>query len=192
MANVDKPNGFRPVKTLSGAPLTSMIRAIQPGTDDIFYGDPISVSSGVAVQMAVEGECLGVCVGVGKVDAGGAAGNPAAFDPTNLQKRFFDTSADTEADYRIFYIPAEGVIFEAQSDGTTDLVVGDAVDILATDGNQTTGLSQMEINDDTTTNDGDVMVVEIPIGPEYDNTASTANRRYWVKFLDTQFAAPIA
>lgn len=184
MANVDNPNGFRPVKTLSGAPWTSMIRSVLPGADDIFIGDPITISSGAAVQMAVEGVCAGVCVGIGTVDANG---NMLAYDPSDLTKEFFDTSADVEADYRILYVPAEDVIFEAQSDGTTDLVIGEAQDILATDGDQTTGRSKMEINDDALTNDGDVTVVEIPTGPGYDNTASTANRRYWVTFNNTLF-----
>ena len=184
MANTDRPDGFLPVKTLTGAPLTSVMRSVVPGTDDIFIGDPISITSGAAVQMAVEGICAGVCVGVGTIDN---EGNAFMFDPNNLSKRFFDTSADTEADYRIFYVPAEDAIFEAQSDGTTDLVIGEAQDMLATDGNQTSGQSQMEINDDALTNDGDVTVVEIPTGPKYDNTASEANRRYWVKFNNTLF-----
>jgi hypothetical protein len=169
---------------LTGAPVSSLTRAILPGADDIFIGDPITIASGAATQMAVEGVCAGVCVGIGTVDG---EGNVFAYDPANLEKSFFDTSADTEADYRILYVPAEDVIFEAQSDGTTDLVVGEAQDILATDGDQTSGRSKMEINDDALTNDGDVTVVEIPTGPKYDNTASTANRRYWVKFNNTLF-----
>ena len=87
------------LRTLSGAPISSMVRSIVPGTDDIFIGDPISLSSGAAVQMAVEGECLGVCVGVGTVTM---EGGEVPFDPANLEKGFFDTSADVEADYRIF------------------------------------------------------------------------------------------
>lgn len=184
MANVDRPNGFTPVKTLTGAPVSAMMRSVVPGTDDIFIGDPISITSGAAVQMAVEGICAGVCVGVGTVDNDG---NPFLFDPDNLSKRYFDTSADVEANYRIFYIPAEDAVFEAQSDGTTDLVIGEAQDILATDGDATSGTSQMEINDDALTNDGDVTVVEIPTGPKYDNTAGVAARRYWVKFNNTLF-----
>ena len=50
----------------------------------------------------------------------------------------------------------------------------------------------MEINGDALTNDGDVMVVEAPIGPGYDQTSGEANKRVWVTFVDKQYAAPIA
>jgi len=166
-----------------------MVRAILPGADDIFIGDPISLSSGAAVQMAVAGECLGVCVGVGTVTM---EGGEVPFDPANLEKGFFDTSADVEADYRIFYVPPADVLFEAQFDDSEDIVVGEAYDLLATDGNSTTGRSQMEIDGDALTNDGDVMVVEAPIGPSYDQATGVANKRVWVTFVDKQYAAPIA
>ena len=189
MANTDRPDGFRFVKSASGAPVSGMIRAIIPGADDIFVGDPITITAGAAVQMAVEGECAGVCVGFGNVDD---EGNLVALSPDNATKKFFDTSADVEADFRILYIPAEDAIFEAQFDDSEDIVIGEAYDILATDGNSTTGRSQMEINGDAKTNDGDVVVVEAPTGPKYDQTSGEANKRVWVKFVDTELAAPIA
>ncbi len=53
MANVDRPNGFKIVKTLSGAPISSMIRSVgvTDGTD-IFVGDLISLTSGLAAVAA--------------------------------------------------------------------------------------------------------------------------------------------
>jgi hypothetical protein len=189
MANVDKPNGFRFVKTISGASLTGAVRTVGVADGaDIFVGDALQLSSGLAQKLAVEGVCLGVAVGFGKVSGSDANALPLGpFNPDDLTARYYDDSASTHTEWVVYYIPAEDAIFEAQSDGTTDLVVGEAQDIVDGGGSTTTGVSQMEINDDALTNDGDVVVVQIPVGPGYDNTASAANRRYHVKFINTQF-----
>ena len=184
MANTDNPDGFRFVKSLTGAPVSGLIRAIVPGADDIFIGDPITITAGAATQMAVEGACAGICVGLGEADA---EGNLVSLSPDNNTKKFFDTSADVEADFRILYIPADDALFEAQFDDSEDIVVGEGYDLLATDGNSTTGRSQMEINGDAKTNDGDVVVVEAPTGPRFDQVSGTANKRVWVKFVNTEF-----
>ena len=68
MANKDTPNGFRPVKTMSGAPLTSMIRTcgVADGAD-IFVGDAVNIESGLAAVGATCDEGFaGVAVGFGK------------------------------------------------------------------------------------------------------------------------------
>ena len=189
MANVDRPDGFRPVMSANGAPWNGSFRAIIPGSDDIFIGDPITISSGAAVQMAVAGECAGVCVGLGTVDS---EGHLRPMTPDNNTQKFFDTSALTEADWRILYVPAEDMLFEAQFDDAEDIVIGEAYDLLATDGDQTTGRSLMEINGNALTADGDVMVVAAPQGPQYDQTSGENYKRVYVKFVDTQLAAPIA
>ena len=186
MANVDRPNGFRPVKTLSGAPVASVIRSVGV-TDaaDIFVGDAISITSGLAVAMAVEGICAGVAVGFGKVDSmSGKAGGPV--NPDDLMTRYYDDSASTHTEWVCYYVPAEDCIFEAQVDDTAEVgVVGEAYDILATAGNTTTGISKHEINGNALTNDGDVVIVEIPdiVG----NDPELAFGRYWVKFVNTLF-----
>lgn len=189
MANVDRPNGFKFVKSISGAPVSALVR-VAPVADgaDIFVGDALQLSSGRAQKLAVEGVCLGVAVGFGKVSGTDDNGIPLGpYDPDDPGARFYDDSASTHTEWVVYYIPAEDAIFEAQSDGTTDLVIGEAQDIVDGGGSTTTGVSQMEINDDALTNDGDVVVVDHPKGPGYDNTASVANRRYWVKFVNTQF-----
>jgi len=186
MANVDRPNGFRAVKTVSGAPVNSLIRSVGVADGaDIFVGDALQLSSGLAQALAVEGVCLGVAVGFGKKDTmSQKSGGP--FNPDALTTRYYDDSASTNTDWVVYYIPAEDVIFEAQVDDTAaTLVVGEAQDILATAGNTTTGISNHEINGDALTNDGDVVVVEIPdiVG----NDPTLAFGRYWVKFVNTQF-----
>jgi hypothetical protein len=182
MANTDNPDGFRPVKTLSGSPMSGMVRAVQAGADDLFIGDAIAITAGAAVQVAVEGIVAGVIVGFGGDDVDG---NTFAFNPDNLTKRFFDTSEDVEADWVVYYVPAEGVVFEAQFDDSEDIVIGEGYDLIIADGSSTTGRSAMEIDGNAKTNDGDVVVVEKPMGPKYDQTSGVANKRVWVTFVNT-------
>jgi hypothetical protein len=174
MANQDRPNGFRPVKSLDGKPWVGSVRSIVPGADDLFIGDLISNSSNAAVQSATnDATILGVVVGFGKVDG---EGNEFQYDPTNLSKNWFDTSADVEADWVVFYAPASETIFEAQTSTALTLAVGDTCDLLATDGDQTTGRSAMELNTNT---NADFVVVDVPniVG----NDPALIHGRYLVK-----------
>ena len=186
MANVDRPNGFRPVKTLSGRPVNSLIREVGVADGaDIFIGDAISLTTGLAGRLAVEGVTAGVAVGFGKKNAmenrvGGM------FNADALMTRYYDDSANTHTDWVCYYVPAEDCIFEAQIDDTAEVgVVGEAYDIIVGTGSVSTGLSDMEINGNALTNDGDVVIVEIPeiVG----NDPSLAFGRYWVKFVNTLF-----
>ena len=186
MANTDNPDGFRPVKKLDGSPINGMLRSIVPGADDLFLGDPIAITAGAAVQVAVEGIVAGVVVGFGSVDADG---NLQSLHSGDIMKNHFDTSADTEANYRVIYIPAEGNLFEAQFDDSEDIVIGEGYDFTVGDGSTTTGRSIFEIDGNAKTNDGDVVVVEQPSGPKYDQTAGVANKRVWVAFVNTMASA---
>jgi hypothetical protein len=184
MANVDRPNGFRFVKSLSGSYVNPPIRSVGVADGaDIFIGDALQLSSGLAQRMAVEGVCLGVAVGFGKKD--NQLISTGMFNPSDLETRYYDDSANTHTDWVVYYIPAEDAVFEAQTDAAATLVVGEAQDIVVGSGSTTTGLSDMEIDADGLTNDGDVVVVEIPNIP--DNDITLANGRYWVKFVNTQF-----
>ena len=180
MANVDRPNGFRLVKTISGAPLSSVVRTVGVAdAADIFVGDALQLASGLAQPLAVGGESLGVAVGFGKVGSG-------PFNPDNLMTRYYDDSASTHTEWECYYIPAEDGIFEAQVDDTAEVgVVGEAYDILATAGSTVTGISAMEIDGNALTTTGDVVIVQIPniVG----NDPELAFGRYHVKFVKTQF-----
>lgn len=185
MANVDRPNGFRFVKKLSDGSASPVIRTVGVADGaDIFVGDALQLSSGLAQRLAVEGVCVGVAVGFGKKSSLVKHANQP-YDPDNLSVRYYDDSANTHTDWVVFYIPAEDAIFEAQTDAAATLVVGEAQDIVVGSGSTTTGLSDMEIDADGLTNDGDVVVVEIPNLPDNDPTAAFG--RYWVKFVNTQF-----
>ena len=183
MANTDNPNGFTFIKTLSGSPASGMIRAVTPGADDLYIGDPISITAGVAVQAAVEGIVAGVIVGFGAADAEGKA---YPLLPADAELKWFDDSAKTNADYVVYYIPSEGTIFEAQFDDSEDIVIGEGYDMLvAGAGTAASGRSKFEIDGDAKTNDGDVVVVEKPFGPNYDQASGVANKRVWVSFVNT-------
>ncbi len=177
MANTDRPNGFRPVKTLSGAPWTSLIRYVGVADgEDIFIGDVINLESGLADPGATnDGAILGVAVGFGKVDADGIP--LGAFNPANLEKRYYDDSAETHTDWVVYYVPADDVIFEAQTNTALTLAIGANCDLEDADhsGSTTTGISGQEI---TTSTNADFTVVEHPKYPDNDRTL--IHGRYWV------------
>lgn len=187
MANVNRPNGLRLVKTKSGAPISALVRVVPVTAGaNIFRGDPIVLSSGGAtVQTAGgAGQNLGVAIGFGKKGTmEGRAGGP--FNPDDLMTGYFNNTSMTAADYECYYIPGEDGIFEIQTDGAVTLVVGNARDLVVGAGSTTTGISTAQIANGTTTGTGDLMVVEIPDYP--DNDPTLAYGRYFVKFTNTQF-----
>jgi len=182
MPNIDRPNGLRAVKTLSGAPLTGMIRAIGVADSaDIFIGDPITLSSGLAAPGASnDAAFLGVAVGFGKM-VGGVPQGP--YNPDNLGKRYYDDSESTHTDWCCYYIPADDVIFEAQTATALTLVVGSTCDLSYTAGNTTTGISACEL---TTNSNADFNVVEVPLLA--DNTPTAVWGRYYVMFTRAEQA----
>ena len=179
MANVDRPNGFRPVKTMSGAPLTSMIRTcgVADGAD-IFVGDAINIETGLAAVGATGDEDFaGVAVGFGKFTADGLT-PLGPYNPDSLTTRYYDDTASTHTEWVCYYVPCNDVIFEAQTAADLDLKVGDACDYAAGTGNTTTGISGAEI---ATSSNNDLIVVELPtiVG----NDPATIWARVYVKFL---------
>lgn len=176
MANVDRPNGFKIVKTLSGAPITSMIRSIgvTDGTD-IFVNDIINLASGLAAVGATnDASLMGVAVGFGKKDSmSQLVGGP--FNADSLMTRYYDDSASTHTDWVCYYVPIMDVVLEAQTATALTKLVGETVDLLATAGDTVTGTSRQEI---TTSTNADFTVVEIPNYPDNDPTLVWG--RYWV------------
>lgn len=182
MANTDRPNGLRPVKTLSGAPWTGTLKAIGVADGaDIFVGDPINLESGLAAPGATnDTSFLGVAVGFGKFIDGAPVG---PFDPANMNSRFYDDSASTHTEWCCFYVPADDVVFEAQTATALTLVVGDTCDLSYTAGNTTTGISACEL---TTNNNADFTVVEVP--SLVDNDPTLVWGRYNVMFTRAEQA----
>lgn len=178
MANVDRPNGFRLVKTITGAPVSSVIRSVGV-TDaaDIFVGDALTLTSGLAAVAATnDAAFLGVAVGFGKVNSmtGEIQG---MFNATSLETRYYDDSASTHTEWVCFYVPASDGVFEVQTSGAQTLLPGSSCDLVATAGNTTTGQSNHEI---TSSTNADFKVVEVPKYVDNDHTAAWG--RYWVMF----------
>jgi len=177
MANPDKPNGFKFVKTLSGAPVAAVARSVGV-TDavDLFVGDMLQLTSNLAAVGATNSATfLGVAVGFGKVsDMQGEYSS--AFNPDVLTTLYYDDSASTHTEWRVWYVPVDDAIFEVQSDTDLDLAIGDPCDLLTTTaGSAVTGISGQQVGANTNT---DMYVVDIP--PYPDNDSTLANTRYHV------------
>lgn len=186
MANVDRPNGFKPVGTLSGRPWEGTIRAIGVADGaDIYIGDALNLESGLAaVGASDDAAFLGVAVGFGKFEKDGATPT-GPFDPANLNSSglWYDDSANTHTDWVCFYVPADDVIFEAQTATALTLVVGDTADLSVTAGSSLTGQSKHEL---TTSSAADFNVVGKVLRP--DNEETLVNGRYQVMFTRAEQA----
>jgi hypothetical protein len=185
MANVDRPNGFRPVGTVSGAPWQSTIRAVGVADGaDIFLYDPLNLESGlVAIGATNDTAFLGVAVGFGRFDPSGRI-PLGPHNKDNLMKRFYDDSESTHTQWVVYYVPADDVIFEAQTATALTLVVGDTADLVNPGaGSATTGVSIAEL---TTSSNADFQVVEVPIMP--DNEPTEVWGRYKVMFVRAEQA----
>jgi hypothetical protein len=177
MANVDRPNGFKFAKSLSGQAPNAMIRFYETDaakSNAIFIGDAVTLAAdGKVEQAATNDVMLGVCVATG-FDAI-EHGDTGYFNADNLGKRHLN-AADAGV---VAVMPAEGNLFEAQTQtGSAAVKQGDDLDIVATAGSTTTGVSAMELN--TTSTNADCRVVEVNKAP--DNDIALANARVLVQF----------
>ena len=202
MANPDRPNGFTPVGTLSGANWQGLVRravmadASADSTNnhgDIYLGTPVRLdATGKALAWeSGDTDCVGVCVGVGYRRAN-AQNESGPFDPDNLVSRFANhaDSSSTTVLIDIYYAPAEDTIYEVQTDSTALTVqVTDYVDVIASDnaqavGDRTTSKSNLEV---AVPGDSEFKIVAIPEYP--DNDATLANARIHGVFANTEFGA---
>lgn len=191
MANVDRPNGFRFGKSLTGHPVNAMIRFYDAGDrsadttnnhGDIYLGDPVKLVSGLVLPANSGDTILGVAVAIGK---NGAIehGDDVYFNADDLSQRF---GALTDATgITVGVLPAEACLFEAQTAADLDLLQGSLADF-STDaaeahGSQITGKSTAEI---VVASNNDVKVVENVLSPNNDITLT--NARHLVKFQTTE------
>src|SRR3990167_2743490 len=126
MANIDNPHGFRPVQTPHGGPPRLTKYKFSGEATAIFPGDLVVLESDgkVAVITAASEEPLL-----------GVAANYVA--------------ASAAEDTAVYVYDDPDQIFEVQHDGTSaDDDVGDTLDPVATAGDATRFISQMEIDTD--------------------------------------------
>lgn len=184
MANVDRPNGFRPVKSLTGNPVNFMIRRYEAADrsadttnnhGDIYIGDPVTLTAGKVLPANSGVAVLGVVVGVGTDSAD--HGDVGPFDAANLEKRYL---AYDETGY-VWVALANSMLFEVQTAADLDLVAGSSADI-STDateahGSRVTSQSSAEL---VTSVNADCEVVEDSTAP--DNDVTLVNARHFVMF----------
>lgn len=146
MANIDRPNGFRPVGTLSGAPYNgAVIRCVS--TDNLFTGD--------LVKWASDPLAIGEGPGYPDVDRCTATtdlivGVVTGWDPNPsvaLDRKYYTGGSGLA----VHIAPIDNLLLEAQADDNAlDLVdVGLNVDATFTAGDVTTGASGMELDAST-------------------------------------------
>lgn len=194
MANVNRPWGFRPVKSLIGAPWTAMVREYQAtslgrpneNVGNLYIGQPVRMQSDGGVGPVTNNgqNVVGVIVGIGKDTT--SFGETGYFDSDNLSKRYLAGGGTPEVG-PVGVVPAEGLLFEAQSVDATTFVVGDKADIsvnpVEPQGNKATGNYILGIKALGSGSDGSVKVVEVVRSPDNDTSSNYA--RYIVQFINT-------
>jgi len=166
MANVDRPRGFAPIGTISGAPWQASQKLFyldgSANTIAISVGDLVVMTAGGYLNCLAAGngaaDLVGVVTAVSTTSAGfstttGTFGGHSlsATEPT-LTGSGKNTVAASTAGY-VYVCTAPDAILVGQEDGvTTPLTlagIGGAVDIINAGSNSTTGLSTMEIDSTT-------------------------------------------
>lgn len=147
MANVDRPNGLRPIGTINGSPYNAAVRERDVDASNgtaIFVGDAIILEDDGNVAPytgSSGGDLLGVCVGV-VVDRSVTETEHPGYLPASTAGSI---------------LVAEGtsVLYEIQEDddGTalTSAAIDSNADVLATAGSTTTGQSAHELDRSTIT-----------------------------------------
>ena len=175
MANVDKDNGFKPVSTISGAPISGQIRKYV-----VLAADTTAVGLGDAVKLTGTSSADGFYGAVRSITAtsdvvlGVVVGFEANPDNLNLSGMYRSTAA-TAKDRGVFVAVGSDVIFEAQFDGdVADSSIGlNAFTTIATP-NTTTGRSKFELASGSVATDvnGQWKIIGLRSGPNDDPTTS--------------------
>lgn len=192
MANTDRPNGFKPVGTLTGSPWQAGLRVYKAdgSGSNLFPGDMLILEADGAVDIAASTslQLLGVMVGkllnnVNSTTNLISDGMLSNTDP-NLTKKYYDTA---DGAGWILVATDPNTLYEVQADGTTPYTaIGANCDLLATAGSTVTGHSQQEISSTvaTATTSG-IRIVALVQRPGNDVTA--ANSKWVVKINDGHF-----
>jgi hypothetical protein len=150
MANVDAPNGFTPVRHLTGGTIRMEEMPIaDQETAAIFSGDMVELQAGGTIKVGTAtsaGAACGVFAGCSFTDT---AGNKV------FSKYWPAGQATLGAADAIGYVYSDPqIVFAAQTSGTAAQTENGALlDLEATAGNTATGRSNQEINEDASTID---------------------------------------
>ena len=141
MANVDAPNGAKPVRHLTGGVIRAREWKIASGSStSIFTGDFVKLLGTGYIDIAAAGNrLLGVFAGC----------KYTASDGTPKFAKYWPASTATlgSADVTAYVYDDPQIIFAIQGDGTDAFTqVGNLCNVLATAGSTTTGQSKMELD----------------------------------------------
>ncbi len=196
MANVDRPNGFTPIRTMSGGPWEATVQSyrVSGSATDIYVGDMVIMQADGTVDAAdaAETELLGVMVGRGELagsDQEGSGPNLSSGSP-DLDRTYYDASADGAT--RVLVAVGPDVLYEAQEDsdgGALALTaIGANVDILATAGSGNAYSLQELDSDSLGTSNGQLRIVDIV--RRADN--AVGNQARWVVRINENHYTKIA
>jgi len=145
MANVDAPNGAKPVRHLTGGVIRAREwKIIGDGnaSSNIFTGDFVKLQSSGYITVAAAGDrLLGVFAGC----------KYTASDGTPKFAKYWPASTATlgSADVTAYVYDDPNIVFAIQGDGTDAFTqVGNLANIAVTAGSTTTGQSKMELDTD--------------------------------------------
>jgi hypothetical protein len=153
MANTDNPNGFTPVRHLTGGTIRMGEYLIASGESDasIFTGDLVVLDADgyIAAAAASDTNIVGVFAGCKYTNSSG--------DETYSKHWATGTTTQGSADATAYVYDDPDIVYDAQHDGTgAKADNGATFDILATAGSTTNGRSSMEIDTSTTGSGGQV------------------------------------
>ena len=149
MANVDRPNGLRPVRMTSGQAYHGGMTKMYAGAN-LFMGDPVfGATGGTASNSGAYQKVTRTTSGTGGVVLGVVVGWEP--DPDKLD-RLFHASSTTLA---LYVATDPEIIWEIQGDGAgtdaiTEADVGLNADFTVAAGSTTTGASNIELDESLT------------------------------------------
>jgi hypothetical protein len=198
MANVDRVNGFRPVKSGTGAPWNGQVNLyFIPASDGtaVFVGDLVKLHGSAStdgyptvIQSAANDVSVGVVVGFlpDNVTPGGVDnGRTPNLDTPNHR------TAST--DRYVLVADDPGLIMEGQEDGVGGALavtnIGQNVQVVVAAGSTVTGTSGMEVDSSTaaTTSTHELRLVGFVNRP--DNEIGSANAKVLVAFNKHQYGS---
>jgi len=197
MANLDAPNGFKPIGTMSGSPYNANIQNMEcdASAGAIFIGDLVALEAdGKVIPMTATGIPYGVCVGVDEsmpIGVNGVRDNAMSTGALNFQGH---SSASTANVIQVLVGP--DVLYEVQEDAgggalaITDIGINAAV--LATAGSTTTGRSAMELDSSTAATTATLPLKIVDFVQRPDNEIGSVGARWIVRLNDTHFTAAVA
>lgn len=169
MANVDRPNGFVPVRHLTGAPYNGMSRKYISPTDNLFLGDLVEADgtgSAAGYPSCARAEASDVIQGV----VVGWEVDPSAPD------RLYHAASATLA---VYIADSPDLVLQAQADdGTlTTASVGLNVNFVVAAGSTSTGVSNMEVDGSTGSTVATLPLKLLGFVDKPDNEIGSANHK---------------